>query len=87
MKHLHKALPTHCFTFLLSNSQPNVLMLHSLSLSHCCTDIDECTEGSHDCDSHATCANTIGSHDCTCTVGFTGNGISCGQCDIMSSYR
>ena len=42
-------------------------------------DIDECYEGLDLCDSHADCNNTIGSYECTCTVGYTGNGITCGQ--------
>ena len=41
------------------------------------TDLNECTEGSHVCDSNAVCTNTIGSHNCTCTVGYFGNGSSC----------
>ena len=47
------------------------LMLHA--------DTDECFEGSDECDSHADCTNTIGNYECTCTVGYTGNGITCGQ--------
>ena len=43
-------------------------------------DIDECHEGSDQCDSHADCSNTIGNYECTCTVGYTGNGITCGEC-------
>ena len=35
--------------------------------------------GSHQCDSHADCSNTIGSHDCTCIVGYNGNGTHCGK--------
>ena len=42
-------------------------------------DIDECIEGSHICDFNAECTNTIGSHNCTCTIGFSGNGSSCGK--------
>ena len=40
-------------------------------------DIDECSNDSHVCDANATCTNTIGSHNCTCKEGFTGNGRSC----------
>ena len=43
-------------------------------------DIDECAEGAHVCDSNAICNNTIGSHNCTCTVGYSGNGSSCSKC-------
>ena len=43
------------------------------------TDIDECAEDTDVCDSHAYCTNTIGSHNCTCIVGYVGNGKSCGM--------
>ena len=41
-------------------------------------DIDECTDGTHDCDVNgALCNNTWGSHNCTCKDGFFGDGINC----------
>jgi len=40
-------------------------------------DVDECTNKTHNCHSHATCTNTVGSFTCKCKVGFTGNGSSC----------
>ena len=40
-------------------------------------DIDECSNGSHDCDVNANCTNTNGSHSCTCKEGYTGKGESC----------
>ena len=43
----------------------------------CSPDIDECSNGSHVCDVNANCTNTVGSHNCTCKEGFTGNGRSC----------
>merc|ERR1712048_122323 len=45
-----------------------------------CTDIDECKNVFFDkCDPNATCKNTIGSYECTCNNGFTGDG-STGGC-------
>ena len=41
-------------------------------------DIDECSEETHNCDSHADCTNNIGSYKCTCTIGYTGDGFHCG---------
>ena len=41
-------------------------------------DIDECTENeTNDCDINANCTNTEGSYNCTCRVGFRGDGKHC----------
>ena len=40
-------------------------------------DIDECINSSHNCDQYASCINTVGSHNCSCKEGFTGDGLSC----------
>ena len=39
------------------------------------SDIDECI--SKPCDTNATCENFVGSYNCTCKKGFTGNGTTC----------
>ena len=41
------------------------------------TDIDECLNGTHTCDSGAECVNTEGSFLCNCPVGYQSNGESC----------
>lgn len=42
-----------------------------------CTDIDECAEGTDNCDVNATCTNEPGSFTCTCNFGFAGDGVTC----------
>ena len=41
------------------------------------TDVDECSDGSDDCDDKALCENTEGSHTCTCNQGYSGTGLIC----------
>ena len=40
-------------------------------------DIDECKGSNNVCDDNAYCSNTVGSYNCTCKEGFTGDGHSC----------
>jgi hypothetical protein len=42
-----------------------------------CTNVNECTLGTDNCDANAACADTDGSFTCTCNPGFTGDGVSC----------
>ena len=65
-------LLTICFVLVLERTNCLLFVVFSLSL-----DNDECTTGSHNCHSQATCTNTPGAFTCSCTVGFTGNGVSC----------
>ena len=39
------------------------------------SDIDECV--SKPCDTNGTCTNSVGSYNCTCKKGFTGDGTTC----------
>ncbi|KAL5457061.1 hypothetical protein EMCRGX_G034297 [Ephydatia muelleri] len=41
-----------------------------------CEDIDECN-GNNSCGMNANCTNTIGSYQCSCLVGFEGDGVNC----------
>ena len=41
------------------------------------SDINECTTNAYNCDVKAFCNNTEGSFNCTCSPGYTGNGIKC----------
>ena len=40
-------------------------------------DVNECDLNTHDCDEHATCNNTIGSYECECNTGYSGDGNEC----------
>ena len=41
------------------------------------TDINECSERTHNCHESATCSDVVGGFICTCDTGFTGNGTFC----------
>ncbi|XP_019638459.1 PREDICTED: neurogenic locus notch homolog protein 1-like [Branchiostoma belcheri] len=45
------------------------------------TDVDECTDGSHNCHQQATCTNTNGGFTCACNSGYSGNGVNCTDVD------
>jgi Calcium-binding EGF domain/EGF domain len=49
--------------------------------ANACEDVDECNTGVADCDSNANCKNRVGSYDCTCKEGFSGNGKVCMRLD------
>lgn len=42
---------------------------------HQSLDVNECYLGLHRCHPNATCTNTIGSHKCSCKVGYIGDGV------------
>ena len=46
-----------------------------------CTDVDECADGTADCDVNATCTNTPGAFHCTCNEGYFGTGETCEDLD------
>ena len=42
------------------------------------TDMDECADDTlNECHENGDCNNTIGSYDCMCTIGYTGDGFNC----------
>lgn len=43
-----------------------------------CTNDDECTAGTHNCDANAACTDTGGSFTCACNNGYTGDGVTSG---------
>lgn len=50
-------------------------------------DINECETDSHDCDAYATCTNLIGSFNCTCEDGFSGDGMICANDTLAVQLR
>ena len=40
-------------------------------------DVDECQDHTHNCHVNAQCNNTIGSFNCTCLQGYSGDGVNC----------
>ena len=53
-------------------------MLYNLMISLILsTDINECISGSAECHDNATCTNSDGSYECTCDIGFSGDGFNC----------
>ena len=49
------------------------------------SDIDECTDPSdNNCSSNANCTDTIGSYECACMIGYTGDGFTCEGMSIVS---
>lgn len=42
-----------------------------------CLDVDECADGSAQCDANATCFNTPGDFTCACNQGYIGDGTTC----------
>ncbi|XP_019639766.1 PREDICTED: fibropellin-1-like [Branchiostoma belcheri] len=43
----------------------------------CEIDVDECTDGSNNCNLHATCTNSDGGFTCKCNHGYNGDGVTC----------
>ena len=46
-----------------------------------CFDVDECSDGTHNCHEHADCSNEVGSFSCSCPIGYNGNGTFCEDID------
>lgn len=49
-------------------------------------DINECLRDNGGCDPDAACINTMGSFQCSCDEGFTGNGFSCRGIKLFLIY-
>ena len=47
-------------------------------------DVNEC-DGANECHTDSMCSNTDGSHECTCKIGYSGDGRQCSG-DISQKY-
>ena len=62
------------------------LQLQSITITCLFVDIDECAETNHNnCSASANCTDTFGSYECTCSVGYTGDGYLCEDVDECSN--
>ncbi|HEX5058634.1 MAG TPA: calcium-binding EGF-like domain-containing protein [Kofleriaceae bacterium] len=44
--------------------------------------VNECAGGTHDCNAHATCNDTVEGFTCSCNTGYVGNGDVCSQQNV-----
>ena len=73
-------MKTALFSTLFSHHFNNVsgILLDFIEQSNFFSDTDECAKpSSNNCDSNAVCTNTVGTFNCACKSGFTGDGIKC----------
>ena len=49
-------------------------------------DINECERDLDNCALNAACTDTIGNFTCACTIGYSGDGVSCGKCSLPIIY-
>ena len=52
-----------------------------------CTNINECDEGTHNCNANAMCTDAEGNFTCTCNLGYTGDGIICSDINECDARR
>ena len=50
-------------------------------------DENECDLNTNNCDKNAMCNNTIGSFNCTCNSGYSGNGVDCNGTIIFVFWK
>ena len=60
--------------------------LHYLFAPPIQTDVDECERDLDNCALNAACTDTIGNFTCTCNIGYSGDGVSCGKCSLLVIY-
>ena len=70
---VHTQLSFHnCLLILSLTGYRELAIINSFT-----TDINECEDGTNRCDVNAECTNTDGSYTCSCSSGYTGDGMNC----------
>jgi len=49
-------------------------------------DVDECLTNNGGCDENAICMNTPGSFNCSCKIGYSGDGFNCYGIDTEAFF-
>ena len=71
------------YTHILGSEMGQMPSLHTLSTELTLqpfltfADINECSTGQALCHNYSTCTDTEGSYECTCDIGFSGDGLHC----------
>ena len=70
---LNRSSDNCCFGYLISA----LARLYKLRFLTLISDIDECAVNNGNCSPFANCTNILGSYNCTCMTGFSGDGFNC----------
>ena len=63
---------SNCVCFVVSSSSILTPFNFILILA---SDVNECVEGTDNCHTNADCTDTVGSFLCTCSPGYSGDGV------------
>ena len=64
----------------------NLVKCTVIETALCVCSVNECEASPRPCHPNANCTNTGGSYECHCSVGFTGDGMSCSGRNCLHWY-